>query len=217
MGDGFQAIRAEADRRWQSLTSGEVPWIRIGTALCGKAAGADQVMAAITAELHRHNVQANVSEVGCLGLCFAEPLVDITMANGSRLFYGNVTLSEVPAIVYSHLGRRDPVADLALGYLGERGLDGAEDLASHPMMKGQHRIALRNAGNIDPYDIHQYIASGGYSALHKAVTSMTPEETLEEVNKSGLRGRGGAAFPTAAKWSFLARSPGARQIYPVQL
>ena len=207
MGDGFQAIRAEADRRWQSLTSGEVPWIRIGTALCGKAAGADQVMAAITAELHRHNVQANVSEVGCLGLCFAEPLVDITMANGSRLFYGNVTLSEVPAIVYSHLGRRDPVADLALGYLGERGLDGAEDLASHPMMKGQHRIALRNAGNIDPYDIHQYIASGGYSALHKAVTSMTPEETLEEVNKSGLRGRGGAAFPTAAKWSFLARSP----------
>ena len=207
MGDGFKAIRAEADRRWQSLTSGEVPWIRIGTALCGKAAGADQVMAAITAELHRHNVQANVSEVGCLGLCFAEPLVDITMANGSRLFYGNVTLSEVPAIVYSHLGRRDPVADLALGYLGERGLDGAEDLASHPMMKGQHRIALRNAGNIDPYDIHQYIASGGYSALHKAVTSMTPEETLEEVNKSGLRGRGGAAFPTAAKWSFLARSP----------
>ena len=76
------------------------------------------------------------------------------------------------------------------------------------MMKSQLRIALRNAGTIDPYDIYQYIANGGYSALHRALTEMTPEQTLEEVNKSGLRGRGGAAFSTGTKWSFLARSPG---------
>ena len=204
----FEEIQAESERRWQSLASGEVPWIRVGTALCGKAAGADQVMDAIHSELRQHNIQATVSEVGCLGMCFAEPLFDITMPNGSRLFYGNVTLSEVPAIIYSHLVRRDPVADLALGYMGDDGLTGAANLAEHPMMKGQMRIALRNAGVIDPHDIYQYVASGGYDALHKALAQMTPEDTLEEVNKSGLRGRGGAAFATAAKWSFLAKSPG---------
>ena len=203
----FEEIQIEAGRRWQSLSSGEVPWIRIGTALCGKAAGADQVISAVHAELQQHNIQATVSEVGCLGFCYAEPLVDVTMSNGSRLLYSNVTPSKVPAIIYSHLVRREPVANLALGYLGENGLDGSEDLNEHPMMKRQLRIALRNAGTIDPSDIYQYIANGGYGALYKAVTTMTPEETLEEVNKSGLRGRGGAAFPTGTKWSFLARSP----------
>jgi NADH:ubiquinone oxidoreductase subunit F (NADH-binding)/(2Fe-2S) ferredoxin len=208
MAGSFEDIRAEAGRRWQSLTSGATPWIRVGTAICGKAAGADQVIAAIHDELQHHNVRATVSEVGCMGLCYAEPLVDITMPSGARLFYANVTLSEVPAIVYSQLVRQEPVADLALGYTDGPGLDGVEDLNEHPMMKGQLRIALRNAGTIDPYDVYQYIANDGYSALQKALTQMTPEETLEEVNKSGLRGRGGAAFPTGTKWSFLARSPG---------
>ena len=208
MAESFEELQAEAGQRWQALNSVDKPWIRIGTGLCGKAAGADQVMNAIHAELQLHKIQATVSEVGCLGICFAEPLVDITIPNGSRLLYGNVTLSEVSAITYSHLVRREPVADLAMGYLGEAGLDGADDLSQHPMMKGQLRIALRNAGNIDPCDIYQYIANGGYGALDKALTGMTPEETLEEVNKSGLRGRGGAAFPTGTKWSFLARSPG---------
>ena len=206
MARSFEDIKTEANHRWQSLTSGDVPWIRVGTALCGKAAGADQVLSAIRAELERHNIQATVSEVGCLGLCHSEPLIDITMPNGSRLFYETVTLSEVPAIIYSHLVRKEPVADLALAYLGGDGLDGVQNLNEHPMAKSQVRIALRNAGNIDPYDIYQYIANGGYNALYKAVTQMTPEETLEEVNKSGLRGRGGAAFPTGTKWSFLARS-----------
>ena len=206
MSRSFEDIQAEAGRRWQALTGGQVPWIRVGSALCGKAAGADRVIELIREELRRHNVEAVVSEVGCLGLCYVEPLVDITMPGGSRLFYGPVTPSEVTAIIYSHVVRNAPVADLALGYLGGSGLDGVQDLGQHPMMRNQQRIALRNAGNIDPFDIYQYVANGGYGALHKALSSMTPEETLEEVNKSGLRGRGGAAFPTGTKWSFLARS-----------
>ncbi len=206
MAKDFEEIHSEAARQWQSLAGGDVPWIRIGTAICGKAAGADQVIDAVREELGRHNVEANVSEVGCLGLCFAEPLLDVTLSNGSRLFYRNVTPSTVPAIIYSHLVRKEPVMDLTLGYMGEGSLDGAGDLNEHPMMKGQLRVALRNAGNIDPWDIYQYIANGGYGALHKALTQMTPEETLDEVTKSGLRGRGGAAFPTGTKWSFLARS-----------
>ena len=204
----FEDISTEAARRWYSLTSGEAPWVRIGTALCGKAAGADATKAAIYEELVRHNVKATVSEVGCLGPCYAEPLVDITMPNGSRLFYANVGPAEVPAIVYSHLVRGEPVASLALGYLGDGGPAGVGHLLDHPMMKGQLRVALRNAGNIDPLDIYQYVANGGYTALQKAITQMTPEEVQEEVSTSGLRGRGGAAFPTGTKWSFLAGSPG---------
>ena len=208
MGKTFEEIQTEAEGRWMSLTAGPIPWIRIGNAICGKAAGADQVIDAVRGELRRHDIEATVSEVGCLGLCYAEPLLDITLSNGSRLFYGNVSPGKVPAIIYSHLVRNEPVANLSMGYLGEGGLDGADDLSEHPMMKGQLRIALRNAGTIVPSDIYQYIASGGYSALHKAITKMTSEETLEEVSKSGLRGRGGAAFPTGTKWSFLARSAG---------
>ena len=206
MSTSFEEIRLEAGRRWQSFVGGGVPWIRVGTAPCGKAAGADQVVAAIKAELQHHNIEAAVSEVGCLGMCYAEPLMDITMPNGSRLFYETVNTSEVATIIYSHLVRQGPVADLALGYIGEGGLEGARDVMEHPMMKSQLRIALRNAGNIDPWDIYQYVANGGYTALHKALTQMTPQETLDEVNKSGLRGRGGAAFSTGTKWSFLARS-----------
>jgi NADH:ubiquinone oxidoreductase subunit F (NADH-binding)/(2Fe-2S) ferredoxin len=206
MGRSFDEIRTEAESRWRSLTAGEVPWIRVGTALCGKAAGADRVISTIHSELRQHDIRANVSEVGCFGFCYAEPLVDIMVPNGPRVFYRNVTPSAVSAMVQSHLVQGKPAPDLALGYLGEGGLDGAGSLGEHPMMKGQVRIALRNAGNIDPGDVYQYVANGGYAALYKAVTAMTPAQVLEEVNLSGLRGRGGAAFPTATKWGFLARS-----------
>ncbi len=206
MPNNFQQIKAQAEQKWASLTSGDAAHIRVGTALCGKAAGALEVIESIKRELKSRNIDATLNEVGCMGLCFAEPLVDITMPGGSRMFYAGVTPDAVPAIISSHLVEKKPDPDLALGFLGENGTGEYEDLAQHPMMKEQVRIALRNAGNIDPYDISQYVANGGYSALHKAVTGMTPEEVLEEVNKSGLRGRGGAAFPTATKWSFLARS-----------
>ena len=74
------------------------------------------------------------------------------------------------------------------------------------MLKPQHRIALRNAGILEPGNIHQYIANDGYSALNRALRDLTPDEVREEISKSGLRGRGGAAFPTGTKWNFLAGS-----------
>jgi NADH-quinone oxidoreductase subunit F len=202
----FEEITAEAERRWQSLTAGDTPWIRLGTALCGKAAGCDAVLAALDSSLQRHEVTAQISQVGCLGLCFAEPLVDVQLPSGPRVFYGNVAPETAEEIVSSHIVRGQPVGRLALGYLGQGRFDGISDLNQHPMRARETRIALRNAGNIDPGDIYQYIANGGYQALHKALTSMTPEETLEQVNVSGLRGRGGAAFATGTKWRFLAGS-----------
>ena len=214
MAPSFQEIDAEAQDRWLELTAGDRPWIRIGTALCGQAAGCEPVLAAIEDALRSRGLAANASRVGCLGLCYAEPLVDVQLPGGPRIFYGNVTPEDAEKIVASHVALGTPVEDLAIGYLAS-GIDpleaakaasGVQDLDRHPMRLWETRIALRNAGNIDPKDIHQYVATGGYQALHQALTGMTPAETLEQVALSGLRGRGGAAFPTGTKWRFLAGS-----------
>ena len=205
MPPSFEDLKAQSTRRWQELSQG-VPWIRIGTALCGKAAGADGVVAAFKEELARRGIDSTVSPVGCLGPCYAEPLVDVVASNAPRVVYGKVTPDRVGEIVDSHLTKGEPVTDLVLGTMDAGEPNGLPRLMDHPMMKGQLRIALRNAGQVDPYDIYQYIANDGYSALYRALTEMTPDEVREEVSKSGLRGRGGAAFPTGTKWNFLAGS-----------
>ena len=204
MPPNFEDLRALSIRRWQGLSQGDKPWIRVGTALCGKAAGADRVIAALTSELEQRNVGAIISEVGCLGPCYAEPLVDVVTLRGPRVVYGGVTPEQVAEIFDSHIVNGKPVAAYALGTLGDDRSDDIPRLADHPMMKAQHRIALRNAGHVDPCDIRQYIANDGYAALYRALTEMTPDQVREEVSKSGLRGRGGAAFPTGTKWNFLA-------------
>lgn len=222
MATSFQEIVAEAQTRWQELTVGDRPWIRIGSALCGKAAGCDSVTAAIEGALEAHGVQANFSQVGCIGLCFAEPLVDVQFPGGPRIFYGNVTPEIAKRIVGNHVVGGTPDAELALGFLaGASPTDSDEgklqeeaqalpadipNLDQHPMRALETRIVLRNSGTIDPLDIYQYVANGGYRALEKALTEMTPEETLNQVADSGLRGRGGAAFSTGTKWKFLAGS-----------
>ena len=212
MASSFLEIGLEARNRWQELIAGEKPWIRIGTALCGEAAGAFEVADAVELELAHQAVSAQVSRVGCLGLCFAEPLMDVQLPGGHRVFYGNVSPNDVAEIVSSHVSGGAPVAGRALGYIVEESSDaplpdGIPDLNQHPMRVWENRIVLRNSGNIDPLDIYQYVANGGYQALHKALIDLDREQTLEEVKSSGLRGRGGAAFPTATKWSFLAGNP----------
>ena len=203
----YTELRQRADEHWQGLVAGERPWIRVGTAMCGHAAGAAEVLDAIRNELEARGVEANVDEVGCLGLCFAEPLVDILKPGGSRLFFGNVTPGDVPALIDGLLssGVRGPEP---LGYLGDTPIDSVPDLNELPGMRLQERIALRNAGTIAPADVLQYVANGGYAGLNKALFEMDPQGVIKEVTDSGLRGRGGAAFPTGVKWGFLVRSPG---------
>ena len=121
MPTSFQEIALEAQRRWQALVSGDCPWIRVGTALCGNAAGAQDSVEAINASVQQHGASAKVSEVGCIGLCYAEPLVDVQLPGGPRVFYGNVTTEMAEEIVASHVVGRQPVANLALGYLGRTG------------------------------------------------------------------------------------------------
>ena len=204
----YAELKQRADEHWQGLVAGDKPWIRVGTAMCGHAAGAAEVLDAVRSELEARGVEANMDEVGCLGLCFAEPLVDIQAPGSSRLFFGNVTPQDVPSLVDGYLlsGGADSLEPL--GSLGDTPIDGVPNLNELPGMKLQERIALRNAGTIAPDDLLQYVANGGYAGLNKALFEMDPPGVIKEVTDSGLRGRGGAAFPTGVKWGFLVRSPG---------
>ena len=176
--------------------------------MCGQAAGASQVVDRLRTELRDKGIDAVLDEVGCLGICYAEPLVDILKPGKSRIFFNNVTPEAVPEILDAYLVNDAVPPDSALGYLGEQPIDGVPDLNAIPGIKRQQRIALRNAGHIAPDDIYQSIAQRGYGALNKALHEMEPADVIKEISDSGLRGRGGAAFPTGVKWSFLVRSPG---------
>ena len=205
----YEEITSQATAEWANMTSGRVPLIRIGTAMCGHAAGAFRVVKALQKYLDSKGLKANIQEVGCLGLCYAEPLLDIKKPGKSRLFFNNVTPEEIEYIVDEYLINEGYPKEKVFGYIGEEGpVNGEDSLESMPGLKLQNRIALRNAGHTSPHDINQYIANGGYAGLYKALTDMSPSEVIDEVKNSGLRGRGGAAFPTGVKWSFLVGSPG---------
>lgn len=201
----FNTLAQEARAQWEALQSR--PWIRVGIAICGKAAGAGEVLRALRQALERRGVETTLTPVGCIGLCFAEPLIDIQLPGHPRIFYKHMTPALVEALVEDYLVKGNPRPDLALGTLGGR-VEGIPPLDKHPAWKPQVRIATRNCGTVEPANLLHYIAHGGYRGLAKALAEMKPAQVIEEVTKSGLRGRGGAAFPTGTKWNFLARAPG---------
>ena len=203
----FAEIRNRARAEWEALEGSDKPRILIGSATCGRAAGAGPVLEAINATLAQHNLEAIITQVGCIGLCYTEPLVDIIKPGRPRICYGNVTPEIIPQLIEDYIINDNPRPDLALGTLDEGSIDGIPKLFELPMLKPQVRIALRNCGIIDPENINHYIASGGYSGLEKAL-GMPSEAVIEEMKKSGLRGRGGAGFPTGLKWEFCRKSPG---------
>ena len=204
----YEDLRARADARWQELTAGERPWIRVGTELNGQAAGALEVVDAMRSELDKRGIEAILDKVGTLGLSYAEPLVDVLKPGNARLLFSRVTPDDVPTIIDEYiLGDRVPKG-LAFAYLGDDPIDGVPDLNSMPQYSLQRRIAMRNAGHIAPGDILQYVANDGYAALDKALFQMEPSGVIDDMKASNLRGRGGAGFPAGLKWSFMVNSPG---------
>ena len=208
----FRDLKTRADQEWAELVSGQRPWIRVGTAMCGHAAGAFDVVAALKEELASRDIDAVVDEVGCLGPCYAEPLVDILKPGGPRLLFNNIAPSDVPALIDEYLVGDVIPMHRVLAYIGDNRVEGVPEFSTLPAMKLQQRVALRNAGHIAPDDIYQYIANSGYGGLNKAISEMEPDGVLKEVTDSGLRGRGGAAFPTGVKWGFLVRAPAPKYI-----
>jgi len=202
----FIDLQQRARTSWDGLTQTQ-PVIWIGAATCGLASGAGEVIDAVRDELVQLGLTATIVPVGCMGPCYLEPLMDIEKPGGPRVSYGQVTLKTAREIVKSHLADGDPLAKYALGTLGEGEVSGIPRFFELPMFKPQVRIATRNMGYINPREIDHYLARGGYEGLNKAL-SMTPEAVIEEVTKSGLRGRGGAGFPTGMKWKFAREAAG---------
>ncbi|MDD4051398.1 MAG: NADH-quinone oxidoreductase subunit NuoF [candidate division Zixibacteria bacterium] len=202
--------RERARRKWESLGGGSVPVIYIGTASCGRAAGAMDVLAGVEDALKENSLQAKIVEVGCIGPCYLEPLMDIALPGKPRISYANVTPDKARIIIKAYLLRGDPLPKTALGFIGEHDgekYDGIPRFFDQPMLKPQVRIVLRNCGLIDPEDIDQYLANDGYIGLQKALAKGS-EGVIAEVKEAGLRGRGGAGFPTFKKWEICRNAPG---------
>jgi NADH-quinone oxidoreductase subunit F len=163
----------------------------VGLGSCGVAAGGLAVQQRLKELLEPGKERVTLKETGCIGLCYREVLVEICEDGRRGTLYGEVTPERVNRIVEEHLRQGRVVAEWVV--------DREEVLAK------QKRIVLRNCGEIDPSRIEEYQARGGYRALEQAVTEMTPEQVIETIADSGLRGRGGAGFPTGTKWR-LARA-----------
>jgi NADH:ubiquinone oxidoreductase subunit F (NADH-binding)/(2Fe-2S) ferredoxin/Pyruvate/2-oxoacid:ferredoxin oxidoreductase delta subunit len=169
------------------------------------ALASDEVATAFEKELKAQGVEAKVElkVTGCPGFCEQGPLVVI---HPERIFYTRVKPKDVPEIVSKTIMNGEVIGRL----LYEDPLTGEKVIheTDVPFYKEQKRILLKDSGLIDPRKIEDYIAAGGYGAMAKALFEMAPEEVLEEVKQSGLRGRGGAGFPTGAKWEFCRRAEG---------
>ncbi|MBQ4266487.1 MAG: NAD(P)H-dependent oxidoreductase subunit E, partial [Clostridia bacterium] len=147
--------------------------------------------------------EVKVVRTGCFGLCEAGPVV-IVYPEGA--FYSHVKVEDVTRIVDEHLIKGRIVKELLYKNSVEEDTNKIKSLDKVDFYKKQKRVALRNCGVIDPENIDEYIAFDGYKALGKVLTEMTPEEVIDVMLKSGLRGRGGAGFPTGMKWKFAAAS-----------
>ena len=172
-----------------------------GTACC--SGGADGLVAEFASCLERAGLKDSVQVVktGCLGFCEQGPIVKI-LPQGT--FYVQVKKDDVQEIVAEHLVKGRVVQRLC--YDPEQATDVVAE-ANIPFYQKQYRIVLRNCGVIDPEKIEDYIARDGYKAIEKVLFEMTPEQVVEEMLKSGLRGRGGAGFPTGLKWKFAQQQP----------
>jgi len=206
----FTEIKKQSVSKWEAIQNSPKVRILIGTGTCGIAAGAEDILKTLREEINNNGLQADIIQVGCIGLCYAEPLIEVVKPGQPGVFYGNLTPELMSEIVRDYLMADNPRADLALGTRGEGNIDGIPQFFDLPVLKPQVRIAMRNCGNIDPMDIHHYIANGGYEGLSQAL-KMKPQEVIDEVKKSGLRGRGGAGFPTGVKWQFCHDSPGTQK------
>ncbi|TET75257.1 MAG: NADH-quinone oxidoreductase subunit F, partial [Dehalococcoidia bacterium] len=168
------------------------------------SAGAGAVYEALKAEVERNGVKgAKVDFTGCHGFCEQGPNV---VVEPDGIFYTHVEAEDAPEIVSSHLRDGKPVERLF--YHDPVTGQAMPHYSDIKFYAGQQRIILRNCGHINPEKIDDYIARGGYQALEKALLKMTPQEVIEEVAKSDLRGRGGAGFPAARKWEFCRNAPG---------
>lgn len=227
MTDIARRIRTAEDLGWiaalgHSTLYPQRPKIMVGTATCGQAAGAGEVLQAVQEEVAKLGLRYTVAETGCIGWCCQEPLLDVWIPGRGRITYGRVKPGRARQIIRG-IESGNLKLEWALAWMpaDENALTGnstqygpsnghfpgVPSYQQVPMFRGQMKIVGRNCGIIDPASLHEYAARGGYLALHRALVKMQPDEVIHEVLASGLRGRGGAGFPTGKKWALMRQQP----------
>jgi (2Fe-2S) ferredoxin len=195
------------------------PVIFIGTGTCGLGAGAAKTVEAIRDYLKNNKIDAELVEVGCVGICSDEPIVDVLLSGRNRVSFRTVQAEKVTKVLDAVLSKNPDLSSVSELVLGQYrcGCTGTCEckewtkvpyLDQHPFFVLQKRWVLANSGLIDPNNIDEYIARGGYSAMHRVLHKMTPEEVCDATVKSGLRGRGGGGFPAGKKWQMARDSAG---------
>ncbi|HPJ61561.1 MAG TPA: NADH-ubiquinone oxidoreductase-F iron-sulfur binding region domain-containing protein [Lentimicrobium sp.] len=178
------------------------PVIYVGTGTCGMVAGAKGTLKAIRQYLSEKSIDAEIIEVGCIGMCIHEPMVDVQLPGKRRIAFSCITENKVEPLLDEILNYEVP-ADNLLGqysHPNHEAWDGVRLLGEMPYFRLQNRLVLRNCGIINPYSIEEYIARGGYRSLVRALRNYAPDKVCEIIEESGLRGRGGGGFPTGRKW-----------------
>ncbi|MFQ5578131.1 MAG: NADH-ubiquinone oxidoreductase-F iron-sulfur binding region domain-containing protein [Anaerolineae bacterium] len=214
--DTLTTRRQQAADQWAQKTNADL-YITVGLGTCGLAAGATDTLAAIEKELQKRGLTAVIGQVGCVGMCSYEPMIELGTKGKARLNYGHATARNVPEIFAAYLEgqpmKKAVIVGEAAPAVARRNGNAVHSLSfvdpdtkdKTPFHQKQLRIVLSNCGLIDPESIDDYLAVDGYSALQRAL-SMTPEAVIAEVTQSGLRGRGGAGFPTGVKWGFARKT-----------
>jgi len=207
----FDKICKDAYAHIKRLSLIKGPRISIGMATCGIASGAIDTKKAFEEELEKQRIEAQIQTVGCIGHCYAEPVVIIDHPDSGfpPIFYHQVTPGKAKMIVQSFLIDGDPLFEYLLGATKENEL--IPQIYDFPRFSQEKRIILQKCGIIDPEDINAYIDGGGYSGLAKAL-QLAPDEIISEIISSGIRGRGGAGFLTGKKWSFARDAEGQDKI-----
>ncbi|MCL2096071.1 MAG: NADH-quinone oxidoreductase subunit NuoF [Oscillospiraceae bacterium] len=195
----LNALKEEANKRL------EVKWktkIVVGMATCGMAAGATPVMNALKEEIAAGKLEnIEVSQVGCIGLCEYEPIIEVFEEGkeNNRVTYVKMDAEKAKEVIKTHIAGGKIAEAYTIGAGGE---DNISSIENTQFYKHQQRISLRNCGVIDPENIEDYIAGDGYFALAKVLNGMSREDVIKLLKDSGLRGRGGGGFPTGLKWEF---------------
>lgn len=201
----FQEIKSRAEAHWRELWNSGQPVIMVGTATCGRAAGALEVLQTLRDEVKKQKLDCPVIEVGCMGHCYAEPIVIVSKPGYPAICYAHVNPVIAERLIKEFILGDDPCFEFILGALEANDL--IPSLADFPRANYEKKVILKNCGQINPTEINHYLANGGYAALTKAL-QVPAEEIIDEVRRSELRGRGGAGFPTGQKWEICRQAPG---------
>ncbi|MGD8462085.1 MAG: NADH-quinone oxidoreductase subunit F, partial [Desulfobacterales bacterium] len=200
---GFAEIRRAAKARRKAFNEAAVPKIHIGMATCGIASGALETKDAFEQALAQRGLEARIHTVGCIGHCYAEPyvIIDHPQSGLPPVFYADVNPGKARMLTNFFLAEGDACFEHVLGATEEN--DMIPWVMEFSRFNREKRVVMEKCGRIDPEDIYDYIAEDGYGTLD-GMLRRSPGDVIQQIKDAGLRGRGGAGFPTGDKWELAA-------------